>query len=496
MHRARIAAIALLLQATPAYAQTIVVWLEPELPDDRDQRRVEGVLDGETYLHYGPEDLAFPPEPWTSADERAYEALRAEIVEGRARFDQFDVELDIARQLDTALTGIDVVRDRRDLEHVIGALLLEGSAVSRAWPPMGFQDAPEAEQFRAAVPGARVVRPWLDAVGVQPDRTFVKGDVADGGPWPEFQELLTRLEGLPPGYLDLADFPRDGKVYIDGDDVEPGLRQVELRPGTHYVHQVRDGVVIGRQKIAVEAGVTTRAPLEVDGAEVGEARATLIGGSTVGFPEDVKHSLDALGKFHAGSSLYVAALDEGRVVVQPYAGDATRVRKRPVTFVVSGEIGGGVIVTPLFDPVTGDPTTAPAVYGGLGMEIGIYYGALLGGFDLALTPGKTITHGNADETDNVETSILPQAWGGVGAYILRPNESHATLLLAGTYGWYGPAHFGPGGRIALGIPIDDRGTWFRIAVGGAFCGKSAWDEGSDRTPMSLLFLRFGFAARF
>jgi len=496
MHRALIATIALLIQATPAYAQTVIVWLEPELPEVKDQRRAEAVLDGETYLHYGHEDLAFPPEPWTASDERAYEGLRAEIVEGRARFDQFDVELDIARQLDAALAGVDVVRDRRDLEHVIGALLLEGAAVSRAWPPMGFQDAPEAEQFRAQVPGARVVRPWLDAVGVQPDRTFVKGDVADGGPWPEFQELLTRLEGLPPGYLDLADFPRDGKVYIDGDDVDLGLRQVELRPGTHFVHLVRDGVIIGRQKIAVEAGITTRAPLEVDGSEIGAARTTLIGGSTVGFPDDVKHSLDALGKFHGGSSLYVAALDEGRVVVQPYAGDAKRVRKRPVTVLVSGEIGGGAIISPLFNPVDGDTTTAPAVMGGLGLEIGIYYAALIGGFDIALTPGQTITHGNADETRNVNTSVLPHAWGGVGAYILRPNEAHATLLLAGTYGWYGPAHFGPGGRIVLGIPIDDRGTWFRLTVGGATAGKSAWDTGSDRTPMHVLFLRFGFGARF
>lgn len=495
MHRALIAVIAL-LQATPAFAQTVVVWLEPELPADRDQRRAEAVLDGEAYLHYGHEELAFPPEPWTSADERAYEGLRAEIVEGRARWDQFDVELDIARQLDVALAGVDIVRDRRDLEHVIGALLLQGSAVSRAWPPMGFQDAPEAEVFRAPVPGARVNRPWLDAIGLQPDRTFVKGDVADGGPWPEFQEILTRLQGLPPGYLDLSDFPRDGKVYIDGDDVEMGLRQVELRPGTHFVHLVRDGVVIGRQKIAVEAGITTRAPLEVDGSELGSARATLIGGSTVGFPVDVTHALDAIGKFHSSSSLYVAALDEGRVVVQPYAGDAKRVRKRPVTVVLSGEIGGGAIISPLFDPVDGDTTTAAAAHGGLGLEIGIYYGAILGGFDIALTPGQTITHGNRDETANVTSSVLPQAWGGVGAYLLRPNESHATLLLAATYGWYGPAHLGPGGRIALGIPIDDRGTWFRIAVGGSSSAKSAWDTGADKTPMHVLFLRFGFAARF
>ena len=115
---------------------------------------------------------------------------------------------------------------------------------------------------------------------------------------------------------------------------------------------------------------------------------------------------------------------------------------------------------------------------------------------MAITFGNTIIYGNRDETDNVTTSVLPQGWGGVGAYILRPNEAHTTLLLAGTYGWYGPAHAALGGRLILGVPIDDRGTWFRVSLGGAHAGKSLWDTGSTKTPMTVLFLRLGFAARF
>ena len=48
----------------------------------------------------------------------------------------------------------------------------------------------------------------------------------------------------------------------------------------------------------------------------------------------------------------------------------------------------------------------------------------------------------------------------------------------------------------IGMPLDDEGTWFRLTVGGNTAAKSMWDEGNDKTPMHVLFLRLGFGTRF
>jgi len=495
MHRALFAFLGCLLLAPPAMASPVIVWLQPQPATDKEIRKAESVIDSETFTHLSGADLAYPPEPWGDEDERDYEALRAAVIDGRARWDQFDVELDIAQKIDAALKSIDVVRDSRDVEQIDNALLLEGAAVSRAFPPQGFQDSDEAAPFRASVPGAKVIRPWVWAMGLMPQRNFNRGDLADGSPWPGFQALQSKLNDLPPGYADLSALPPGLEVNIDGKDVDMGTKQVDLRPGTHFLHVERNGVPSGRQIIKVDAGLTTDVVAVVDAAEMGAAAKALLSGTQTGFPDDVDHALKALSA-HYGGDLYVAADDGGRVVVQPYGGKAQKVKRRPVTVVVNGEIGAGVIVSSLFDGSNGSSETVPMANGGLGLEIGIYNGALIGGFDLALTPGKTVTHGNKDSTANVTTSVLEQAWGGVGGYILRPNEAHTTLLAALTYGWYGPAHLGFGGRVTLGVPIDQRGTWFRVTVGGVNSPKSMWDTGSNKTPFSMLFMRFGFGARF
>lgn len=499
MHRALIAFIAAFLYAWPAFAGPIVVWLEPDLPEEKYLRKAENSVG--PAIHLSHVDVAFPPQPHTQADERTMGALRTEVIEARTRWDDFDVELGIATEMQAALDDVTLVRDSRDLEEVVDAYLVQGAAISRAFSPLAFREDEAAEPFRAEIPGDRVNSGWLQAVALAPDRTFTKADLVDGGPWPAFDDLYERLKDLPPGYLDVSDLPRGATVVVDGKVIDRGTREVQLRPGTHFVHVIRNDVVSGRMKVTVEAGLTSDVQLPVDLATLGQANSTLVAGSTVGMSQTIEKSLAAIGKHYKGD-VYLAALDGGRMVIEPWTGEAQRPKKRPVTVLGTGEIGGGVVVSPLFDDSGGDPVTSPAAHGGLGLEIGIFNGVILGGFDLAFTPGKTVTHGPGDETEtdpnqNVTTSVLPQAWGGLGVYLSRPSDPrNTTLLLAGTYSWLGPAHFGLGGRVVLGIPMDDGGTWFRLTVGGASAGKSSWDTGNDKTPMHVLFLRLGFGTRF
>jgi len=494
MHRALIALLAVCLYAVPAIAAPVVVWLEPDLPEEKYLRRAENAVGGEA-IHLSHVDLAFPPQPFTDADKDRLEALRTEVIQATATWDKFDVELGIATSMEAVLSKVDVVRDRRDLDDVVDALLVQGAAVSRAFPPTEFQEGDAAEPFRATVPGARVNRPWLMAMALDPERAFTRADLVDGGPWPDFKALREQLEGLPPGYLEVSTVPRGATVVVDGRVIDRTARETALRPGTHFLHVIRNDVISGRQRLEIEAGLSASVPMLVDVAMVGAANTALVSGSTEGFPDAVRASLEAIGKYHTGQ-LYVAALDGGRLVIEPYSGERIRKKKRVVTVLGTGEIGGGVVVSPLFDGSGGDTVSAPAAHGGLGLEIGIFNGVILGGFDLAFTPGNTVTHGNRDETDNVSTSVLPQAWGGLGVYVLRPSEVRTTLLIAGTYGWDGPAHMALGGRLTLGVPIDEGGTWFRLTVGGNSAGKSMWDTGNEKTPMHTLFFRLGFGTRF
>ncbi len=245
----------------------------------------------------------------------------------------------------------------------------------------------------------------------------------------------------------------------------------------------------------MEAGLTTAVVSPIDPSVVARAGARLAGGSVEGFPEAIDASLRDIDA-HTDGEMYVGVVQNGRVHLEVWGREIEAERRPLVTVLATGEVGGGVVVSSLFDGSGGSVVTAPGAIGGLGLEIGISNAALIGGFDLAFTPGETITHGDAEETANVVTSVLPQPWGGVGLYLLRPVETQATLLLAGTLGWNGPAHTAVGGRVTLGIPIDDVGTWFRLTVGGSSAARSNWDRGSDETPMHVGFLRFGFGTRF
>lgn len=474
-------------------AEGVVIWMEDDLPDDKARAKAERLAGANVHLAHV--DLAFPPMPATPEDAALIESLREAVASGRSRWDEFDIELTIARELEAALVPIDLIRDRRDLQDIVDARLFQGAAVQKAFSPEAFANSDDAKPFRRSFPGLVGNAPWLAAMALDPTREFTRADVADGSAFPDLQALRPGFELLPSATVDLQELPEGATLVVDGRTVEASEATVELAAGLHYVHVVRKGRVSGRQILELEPDQELALPLLVDDTELEQARNKVIEGLTTGLPDDVKVSIEALSKHHSGP-IFIAALDEkGRVEILPYARGAQLFKQKPVTFVLAGEVGGGVIVSSLFNEADGTNVTAPAVLGHLGMELGIYNFALLGGADIALTPANTVTHGNADETDDVVTSILPRAWGGAGVYVLRPSGNTPTMLLAGTVGWNYPAHLAFGGRAALGIPIDDKGTWFRIAVGGDGAPNSMWEGELRDIPMYTMYLRFGLAAR-
>jgi hypothetical protein len=481
------------LTATASASDGFVVWTLDGEPGEKEVAKAERLAGATTHLAHV--DLAFPPMPATPEDAARIEALREAIASGKARWDEFDVELSIARELESALVPIDLIRDKRDLQDLVDARLFQGAAVQKAFSPEMFATSDDALPFRRSFPGLVGNAPWLGAMALDPEREFTRADVADGSAFPDLQALRPAFDLLPSGTVDITALPAGATLVIDGREVAGADGTVKLRPGQHYTHVVRNGRVSGRQRLEIGPGESVPVPMLVDATELEQARAQVLLGLTTGLPDDVKASIEHLSKHHAGP-IFVAAIDDkGRTTILPYARGAQLFKQKPVTFVLAGEVGGGVIVSSLFNEADGTNVTAPAVLGSLGFELGIYNFALLGGADIGLTPANTVTRGKIDGSGDVTTSILPRGWGGAGLYVLRPSGNTPTLLLAGTYGFNYPAHLAAGGRVALGVPIDDRGTWFRLAIGGDAAARSMWEGELRDIPMYTLYLRIGLAAR-
>jgi hypothetical protein len=495
MHRALIATTLLfvgLQSISASAADGFVVWMEADTPDEKARKKVYNLSGAE--VHVAHVDLAFPPQPATDEDAARIEGLRETVASGKSRWDDFDVELTIARELEASLVTIDLIRDKRDLQDIVDGRLFQGAAVLKAFDPEVFATAEDAQPFRTDMPGFTGNAPWLSALAIDPEREFTRADVADGSAYPKLQALLPTYQELVSGQLDLSKLPSGATLIVDGREIavnDEGL--AKLRPGRHYSHVLRNGKVSGRQFIQVASGEKLQLPLIVDQTELEQARAQVLLGLTTGLPEDVKASIETLGKHNTGP-IFIAALDgKGHVKILPYARGAQLNKAKPVTFLVTAEFGGGLIISSLFNDADGKNVTAPAVMGNLGFELGVYNFAFLGGMDIALTPSNTVQRGS--EGDDVVTSILPRPWGGAGVYVLRPSGTTPTMIIAGTYGWNYPAHLAVGGRIAFGVPIDQQGTWFRILLGGDASPRSMWPGELADISMYSMYLRFGLSAR-
>jgi len=477
----------------------VTIWLDGVVPEPELLQKADKLTGGG--LHLAHVDLAFPPTPLTADDAARYDALRAAVADGRSRWDAFDVELPIATKLEGALSVIDVIRDDRDRDDLINARIFQGAAASKAFEPREFLDDERAAPFREELPGVAVNRPWLFAMMLAPDRVFTKADLGDGPVFSQLEHYQQLIGDLAPGAIDLSGIPQGATVVVDGVALDPDATRVDVRPGEHYVHLLRNGRVSGRMHLNVAPGVTEKVPLGVDALAVEQARVRVISGATTGFPKELKEALDDVMAQYPGP-VFVAAVDTAhndRITVLPYARNAQIIPPRAVTMVVSGELGAGFIRSSLFANSIGTPINAGAIDAGFQLELGVYNAVLLAGSDLAITPSHTTRHAAPGGQQNLNTPVLIAPYGGLGAYVLRPNKEHVTVLIAGTYGWDHPAHMTIGGRLALGIPLNDH-AWFRLDAGikGASAPMGDWKTwlNDAEAPLSVKLARMGFASRF
>jgi hypothetical protein len=484
------------LTATAAHAG-IVVWMSEEVPDEKVTTKADNRTGGTKHLAYY--DLAYPPQPKSADDEAAWETLRQTVDDALKRWDQFEVEYDIAVELEEQIAGLTVIRSDRDLDELVEALMLQGAAVEVAFEPEEMVDGKRAAPFRFTRTGGVGNRPWGDAYALEPSREPLASDVADGATYPQLLKEFEKLQEREKGTLSIASVDADAKVFVDGVQIayEPDMAPIELPAGRHWIHVERDGVVSGRQVVRVEEGREAAMAPRVTIDEMLAAQKRVDDDTTTGFPDSVRASLEVLSR-HYGGEIFVASDVDGKTMVLPYAYGAELLKQRPVTFVGVGEIGGGMMSSPLFDNADGNQLIAPMGMGSLGFELGLYNFAILGGTDLAITPGNTVTHAKGDsDVENVDTSVFVHPYAGAGFYLLRPTGRSTTALIAAHYSWHHPAHHAVGGRVSIGFPFEpEGGTWLRMTVGGSGFPQSMWDEGAARTSLYTVYARGGIAARF
>ena len=454
----------------------MVIWVEPTLPDEKLLRKVTRLPGGESHQYTGA-NLAFPPSPWQDADERAYAELARTLERSNERFEEFEVELSIAQELSVAIETISVIRNEDDRAQVVAALTLMGAAVDLAFSETDLANSGNARELRLELPGMVANKALLNAVVLEPERSWVRSDLRTGSSHAQLLALVDAQTSMAKGSLMTGEFPQGTELMVDGRPAQVLDGEVELSPGHHWIHLVVDGLITGRGEVDVFPGTPVDMPRLVDDRELAQADRRVSLGASDGLPADVYTAVEKLSQQHPGAPVYLASVNsEGKVSVVPFSDNAVLHKPQVVTFTLGAEIGGGGIGTAAFrftDPnepnSNGTMLFAPSAQAAFDLEWGFYNLAIVGGAEVNVTPTRSLAYGVDGQRNAAENQSIPvyvKSYGGLGVYVLRPNQAgRPTLLLAGNYGFFSPGWVGYGGRITLGIPTG-LGNWFKVTLHG------------------------------
>lgn len=485
-----------------ARAEPVTIWLTDSAPEERFLGRADRQTGGT--LHLWTVDLRYPPKPLEPSDDGAVKAILQAVEDGKGIWEDFEVEAPIAREIRAAFDKLTILQNDRDRQDLVRALLFEGAAVARGFDPERFPTMEEAADLRFTHDGVAIPRAWVDAFALS-GALANRGDLIDGTAWVHYQDVAKAIGGLAKASLEIPDGV--GEVHVDGRVMVPGI--AALPPGRHYVHTVRGGVVHGRFVVDLAPGEAMAFPSAVSPDDLAATRQRVLDGKRSGMPDPVDVAAARISEHYDGQ-VFLAAVDGNRVEIVGYAAGAALKDNQLVTVLLNAEVGAGTMIamggdagTPIFnelnDPdVVDDPGStgvAPMATATLGLEVGISYFAIAAGVDFMTTPGRTITWSNGEE--NRYPSVFANPWGGLGVYAIRPTKQTATLAIFGTAGWMSPSHALYGGRIVVGIPMDDKGNYFRIALGGSYGPDTVWKDPlvTDKQPLATAWLRIGWGAR-
>ncbi len=484
---------ALAAKAEGPLAPAVVVWLESAVPANEAQGKAHRLTGGGADLGWA--DLALTPGDWTEDDRLKTLAVDAAYETGRKRWDEFDVEQGIAQQIQIAADSVSVLRNEADRESLRKALALSGTAAAKAFPEAKFGTDAAATSFRTMVSARAVPKALVDALALDPDHVWTRDEVGDGLGFAILSQLGEDLRAQPRATLAVGERPPGAVLVVDGRPIDPAITQLELWPGRHYVHALVGNTIAGRVTLNLEAGQNAAYPLAVGAADLAAARTQLLAGD-VAFTGPVATGIEALSTVRGQRArVYVAALDDkGRPQVVPYSGGAELMRPSPISVLLAGDLGIGVVRSQAYKDQAENYVSALAPAGNLGVEFGVYNFAVLAGATLYLTPNERMAFANADNTANNDTPAYFRPYGGIGVYIPRPTNGVPLILVGANYGAMLPGSSGFGGLVSVGVPMKGDGTWVRFLMDVYAGSQAAGYPGAGSTTYGLT-LRVGFGQK-
>ncbi len=498
MRAVRLTAALLLLASSSAARATTVLWLG-EPPQDAQRERLEEDIGPARHLDEA--ELAWPAAPDApTASERALSDLGAVLGDCEGRWEAFDVEQDIAWRLGEAADGVELLAAPEDWEPLHRLLLLQGAAAYWAWSPQERSRSKEAKPYLVELGGESLIRPWVDAVALAPDRVPERGDLPDQASYQAFVELRDHLLAQRRGELVVVGLPADHTVVVDGSPAaDPS--HVQLVPGTHRVHLERDGVPAAPAVVWVAPGERQELTGLVSVDDLDKATERVLDGNLLDVPHGVKDSIELL-RGQDDEPFHVAAwTGRNDPEVFELTGDDPWMHgeyERDTALLVDVSLGAGLMGSTAF--VESDGATAhgaAATVLQLGGQFAWRRWAVITELAIHDTTGRAgIEYGDVATTTNVVASSFARFTMAPGFYVLRLRPRRTSFVVAAPIGLLSPAHSGVGAQAWFGIPVG-RTTWLRLGFdffkGNELPKWEAIDGVND--PLTTLSLRVGVAQK-
>ena len=443
----------------------IVVWVEPGLPAPEARAKANRLTGGGAPLSWA--DIAYAPGDRTQEDRMRIDAVQSAVEAARKRWDEFDVELGIAQALRTTLDSVSLTKDDSDRNAIVQALMVESTAVMRAFPESKFVTDEDAALFRVVVGDMVTSKPMVDLVALDPDRVWTREEVGDAQILARIEQYRAAVRAMPPGIVHFEAAPPGATLVLDGRALAPDTTDMQAWPGHHYAHVQVGDTVYGRVEFDIASGATVPVPVNVDATELAASKALVLDGTIEGLPADLVSALGAIPPVNGTAPrIYLAALDtreHARLV--PWSEGAVLLRPKVATFVLAGDVGGGFYNSAAFAGRGGAVRTVPQFGPQLSGQLGIYNLMLNVGGTMSLTPTERFAFGGALDSPTLVPAGV-RVWGGVGVYLPRPSAGKPLFSLGVNYGMFFPGSEGFGGALTFGVPISDGKTWLRLSLDG------------------------------
>jgi hypothetical protein len=342
----------LILLASLASA-TEVVWLAP--PDPVAAARVAERA-GAVRPALTPTDLRVAATEAGPEDDAAIRRVAGALRDAHPYETRLDGELLIMGGLARPIAAVTLLRDDADRDVLFAALAYQGFAVDRYYGDE-LGTAAGAEPYRVDFDGVALVRPWVDALALDPDHAIGAYDVAEAPQRAHLLKLQDRIWHSLPALLVPVDFPADAQLVVDGRPVEIGASGgVTVPAGRHLAHVTREGRILARFDLRIAPGEQREVALPLPDADWNAWIASFASADPTAPPAGLRPSIEALGGavWVVGRRTWVVTA--GGTTELDEVDDAPKKTGTSESIALTG--GGGWLAT--WDFYQQDPTDVPA----------------------------------------------------------------------------------------------------------------------------------------